>query len=67
MSRASLKAPVHPREQVKCFEYVSESDDHQTPGTKKLKEGPLSLPPKKQNYRTERQHARWHQRDERFK
>src|SRR5712691_7163902 len=67
MTKAVLKAPTHPREQVKCFGYVSKSDDHQTSSAKELQEGPHSFSPREQNYRTRKQHARWHQRDECFK
>jgi hypothetical protein len=36
MTKAILKAPMHPKEQVKHFGYVSKSDDHETSSAKEL-------------------------------
>src|SRR5260370_30254463 len=61
---AMLRAPVHPRKQVKRFAEMGENDQHQTSCAECLLERAQALFSKEQDYRTKKQHVRWHQRDQ---
>src|SRR6516225_9453925 len=61
MTRAVVKPPTHPREQVKCFRNVSENDNHDASTTKYLQERPCSPLYAVQNHRTENQGACWNE------
>jgi hypothetical protein len=64
---AIVASPTHAGKHAKCFEDVSQNDDDNATRSQELQERRYRSSPAEQDERARKQHARWHQTEERFK